>query len=438
MSTEALDPRRLVDQENGWIDRRIFSDPEIHEREMERVFARCWLFLAHESQIPKTGDFVTAYMGNDHVIVARKKDGGVAAFINSCSHRGNRICAASQGNARQFVCNYHGWAFGLAGELIGMPQMELYEQTPGFDKDRMGLTPVAQIDSYKGLIFATFDPEAPSLEDYLGDYRWYLDIVLDNDPGGTEFLDGCIKYDVACNWKLPAENFAGDSYHAQWTHNSAAMAIFGRGIAPRKLENTFHANTDGHCWGFGLDMIGNAAASGHRIVVDYWRGREAEIAARLGKLRSKMVGASSSANLFPNFGFLPGHSCFRVWQPTGPASMELRNWILVNRNMPDEVKDAYRRAAAFTFSPGGVFEMDDSENWENATRANRGTVTRRQRLYYGLGQNTREDHPDLPGQVYRNFFSDANQMAFYRRWADLMAADSWADVPGGREEMAAE
>ncbi len=436
--TSTLDPRSLIDADEGWIDRRIFSDPGLYELELERIFARCWLFLAHESQIPKTGDFVTAYMGRDHVIVVRKKDGGVAAFINSCSHRGNRICGASQGNARQFVCNYHGWAFGLEGELVGMPQKELYEATPGFDKSRMGLTRVAQIESYNGLIFATFDPEAPSLDDYLGDYRWYLDIVLDNDEGGTEFLDGCIKYDVACNWKLPAENFVGDSYHAQWTHNSAAMAIFGRGISPRKLENTFHATMNGHGWGFGLDMIGNAAASGHRIVTDYWRSRESAIAARLGKLRSKMVASSSSANLFPNFGFLPGHACFRVWQPMGPASMELRSWILVNRNMPAEVKDAYRQAAAFTFSPGGVFEMDDSENWENATRASTGVVTRRQRLYYGLGHNTREDHPDLPGRVYRNFFSDANQMAFYSRWADLMSAERWADVAEPSERDAAE
>ena len=82
--------------------------------------------------------------------------------------------------------------------------------------------------------------------------------------------------------------------------------------------------------------------------------------------------------------------------------------------------------------------MDDSENWENATRANKGVVTRRQRLYYGLGRNTEEDHPDMPGRVYRNFFSDANQMAFYRRWADLMAAERWADVPDRSQRMAAE
>jgi ethylbenzene dioxygenase alpha subunit len=141
-----------------------------------------------------------------------------------------------------------------------------------------------------------------------------------------------------------------------------------------------------------------------------------------------MVGSMSSVTVFPNFSFLPGQNTFRVWQPRGPQLIELHTWILVNRNAPAEIKEAYRKGAMLTFSPTGVFEMDDGENWEYATRANDGVVTRRQRLYYGLGNGSETSHPELPGQLFQGQVNDANQRAFLDRWAQLMAAPSWNDV----------
>lgn len=104
----SLDFPGLLDLENGWIDRRIFFDRDIYEAELERIFARCWLFVAHESQIAAPGDFLTTYMGEDAVIVARGRDRSINVFLNSCTHRGNRVCFAEAGRARSFVCNYHG------------------------------------------------------------------------------------------------------------------------------------------------------------------------------------------------------------------------------------------------------------------------------------------------------------------------------------------
>lgn len=141
-----------------------------------------------------------------------------------------------------------------------------------------------------------------------------------------------------------------------------------------------------------------------------------------------MVGSVSSVNVFPNFSFLPGQNTFRTWQPKGPHRTELHTWVLVNRNAPQEVKDAWRKGAMMTFSPSGVFEMDDGENWEHATRSNQGVVTRRQRLYYGLGSGTAIDHPELPGNVHRGQVNDANQRAFYRRWSQLVRAATWDDL----------
>jgi phenylpropionate dioxygenase-like ring-hydroxylating dioxygenase large terminal subunit len=146
----ATDVSQLVDTGNGMISRRIFIEPEIYQAELQRIFARCWLFLCHDSQIPRPGDFLTTYMGEDPVLVVRDTAGTVGAFLNVCRHRGNRLCRAEDGNAASFICAYHGWTFGNDGRLTAVPnRREAYHGA--LDLGDWGLIPVAQLESYKGL-----------------------------------------------------------------------------------------------------------------------------------------------------------------------------------------------------------------------------------------------------------------------------------------------
>ena len=210
-----------VDVDAGLVGRRIFVDDEIYRLELSRIFGRCWLYLAHESQIPNPGDFVGVNMGETPILVVRDRQGGIGAFINSCRHRGSAVCRADKGNAKSFVCPYHAWTYDLQGKLINVPGKEnLYHGA--LKTEDWGLSKVAKVESYLGLIFATFDPDAPSLDDFLGDMRWGLDLLL--MQGDFVAVPGVARWIMECNWKIAADNAIGDMYHGALTHRSAVLA----------------------------------------------------------------------------------------------------------------------------------------------------------------------------------------------------------------------
>src|ERR1700722_989126 len=209
-----------VDVERGTVSREIFSDPDIYQLELERIFGRAWNFMCHESQIPNPGDFFLNFIGEESVIATRDKKGGLQVLLNSCRHRGNAVCRAESGTARSFLCTYHGWTYDLEGKLIGVPgYKDLYHEK--LDREQWGLVKAAQVASYKGFVFATMDTEGPNLEDYLGKVgRLGLDLCAER--GGVVAFEGVQKNVMGCNWKMAVDNLF-DWYHPQLTHASAFM-----------------------------------------------------------------------------------------------------------------------------------------------------------------------------------------------------------------------
>src|SRR4030095_9856863 len=132
-----------VDTEKGFISREIFVDADLYKEELDKVFTRAWLFIGHESLIPKPGDFYTTRMGEESVILCRDKKGVVHAFLNSCRHRGMKVCRYEQGNTSIFTCPYHSWTYTTDGKLQGVPQYRsLYDGQ--LDRDANSLVSVAK------------------------------------------------------------------------------------------------------------------------------------------------------------------------------------------------------------------------------------------------------------------------------------------------------
>ena len=443
--------KSYVNAEDGLVSPHVFSSQEIYELELERVFGRTWLFLAHESQIPKAGDFFSTYMGADPVLVVRQKDGSVKAFLNYCRHRGMRVCRADLGNAKAFTCTYHGWAYNTAGDLVSVPSADdAYHNT--MDYPKWGLKQVTRLEQYKGFIFGCFDESVPSLDEYLGDMKFYFDFYFDRVEGGVEVVGGVTKTKMPANWKVAAEQFAGNSYHANYTHISALPTwkpnvlkrregvetaeegveeatttahILGEVQAGRQFASPF-----GHGSGFRtVPGMGFQATGGDPIIDEYEASIRPEMEARLGPIRARMNGLHST--IFPNFSWLNPVRTFRVWHPKGPNALECWSFVFVDKKAPEAVKQAIRTSTTGQFGPTGLAEMDDGENWGliAGNLGSHGPQIHKLDLHYGMGLGHEGTDPQFPGQVLKHIWGEMPQRVFYKRWSELMTSTAEWPMP---------
>jgi nitrite reductase/ring-hydroxylating ferredoxin subunit len=448
----------LVDVTTGQISREIFVNEEIYAEEQERIFARAWLFIGHESQIPNPGDYAAARMGEEAVILCRDRAGEVHVFLNSCRHRGMKVCRYDEGNTAVFTCPYHGWSYGTDGRLVGVPFFrEAYHST--LDRSQWGLVEVAQLAIYKGSVWATWDSAAPAFLEYLGDATRFLDLQLDGwdgREGQAEVLGGVQKWLIPCNWKFPAENFSGDTYH-NISHRSVDLAGIGpsgsgrRDMGERNVSRKLHVCIPdrGHqsiLYVLPKDELPPPAYQHSPIVGDYFRHCEEEKRKRRGE-GARLVGAPGE--VFPNTALLSRQPrTMAVWHPRGPNQTECWRWFYVDRDAPKEVKEFLRDYYIRYSGPAGMTEQDDMENWNYAHAASRGTIARRYPYNYDQGNGTAVRDYEyqglrVPGDVIditEVQSSEQPMRNLYRRWAEFMEADSWDELMTWRrnERAAAE
>ena len=218
---------------------RAYTDDEIHQRELERLFYNGhWCYVGLEAEIPNAGDFKRTVVGERSVIVTRTQDSSIAVVENVCAHRGVRFCRERSGNRKDFTCPYHQWNYDLKGNLIGVPfrrgvksEGKVRGGMPAdFDPKEHGLTQL-NVAVRNGVIFASFDHDLPSLEDFLGPtILGYFDRVFD---GRKLKILGYNKQRIPGNWKLMQENIK-DPYHPGLLHTW--FVTFGLWRADNKSE----------------------------------------------------------------------------------------------------------------------------------------------------------------------------------------------------------
>ncbi len=202
------------------VHRRVYTDPDIFDLEMERIWGATWIYIGHESQVPEPGDYVTLSYGKVPVVMVRDNNNDVHVLYNRCGHKGAKLVDKPCGKIPAFRCCYHGWRYRLDGKLLGVPHLQGYEGT-GFDKDDPQYSmQKLRYASYRGFVFATMNPDAPDLADWMGGAADVMDNLCDRAPEGeVEAAGGVLRYEHDCNWKMFIENL-NDTMHPMIVHRS--------------------------------------------------------------------------------------------------------------------------------------------------------------------------------------------------------------------------
>ena len=206
------------------VHRDLYISPELFELEQEHFFANTWNYIGHDSQLPKTGDYLSADIAGRPLMAVRHTDGSVRVMMNRCAHKGSRLVSAPCGNTGKFFrCPYHAWTFKTDGALLAIPLKNGYEGTALHDCEAAkGLTTVPNVKLYRGFIFVKLNDGGPDFETFFGDSLSSIDNMADRSPEGElEIAGGCLRFMHDCNWKMFVENL-NDTMHPMVAHESSA------------------------------------------------------------------------------------------------------------------------------------------------------------------------------------------------------------------------
>jgi len=419
-------PRDLVMVGDGRfrVHTQAYVSPEVFAQEMRQIFSTQWVYLAHSSELPAPGDYKTTHMGLQPVIVSRGDDGVVNVMLNRCVHRGAVVCRDQRGSANFFRCPYHGWVYGRDGKLTGV-SMRGGDNGYGADFEQPdGLKVVPRVDSYRGLIFASMDPEAPDLREYLGRATELIDGKLDQSPvGEIRLVSQPYVSRYQGNWKFAAENIV-DGYHFTFVH-AAFIKLQGKygsttgdfhvhqghsQSEERKYRTTGQSFATRH--GHGLNMKPNPTQV--QLVEEAFPEYHLQLQAQHGEDLATVLG-SNTASIFPNLGII--HHQIRTWRPIAPDVTEVTIYPYEVVGAPDEFNQGWLRSQERFYGPAGHGMPDDVEIFALNQQGLAADSVDWLILERGIGAEKQVDNGDYQGLAS----GETPQRGLWRKWKQVMA-----------------
>ena len=436
MTFDAAEIRSLV-KPNG-AHRRLYADPAIFELEMERIFDRTWIFVGHESQIEKSGDFVRSRLGRHDVVVTRHSDGHIHVLQNRCAHRGARFCSAERGNTQTFVCPYHAWSYNTDGSLQGIPHRQSYPASFDLDDPANHLFQAPRVDSYRGFVFASLAPTGPSLLEHLGDMTEAFDNIVDRAPDGVVTMsEHHFRLMYRGNWKLHHEN-GNDGFHPSFVHESSVDAARGApdeasaldgGLTLVQLrsnsrtvqeweETTKFSLPSGHSYGAGFYRGGVLAPKAEDAIRQTYR---AALETRHGPERTaEILGLDRFNNLiYPDIILNAQYQVMRVVHPVDVNRTIITSHYFRLGGAPDEIFERTVRYFTNLASPASMIYADDAAIFERCQAGFEDGG--KDWLDFSRGYGLDEHGPD--GMLFSGP-TEAPQRGQYARWLDYMTADA--------------
>ena len=401
------------------VHRDLYLDQELFELEMEHLFANTWIYVGHDSQVPKIGDYYATTIGAQPVIMVRDTADSIKVLYNRCPHKGTRLTGETCGNVgRFFRCPYHAWTFRLDGSLAGVPLKTGYDGT-GFSDGHAarGMTPVRHVHNYRGFVFAKLNDVGLGFEEFFGQALTSLDNMIDRSPvGKLEVAGGVLRYMHDCNWKMLVENQT-DTCHPMIAHQSSAgtaidvwkgapagakkpMAV--EIYAPFMSSYEFFQTMGIRVWdnGHGHTGVSHSIHSDYSAVPGYFE----QMVAAYGEARAKAILDENRHNTvyFPNVMLKGPIQLLRLFKPIAANKTLVESWTYRLVGAPDMLLERTVMYNRLINAPTSVVGHDDLEVYERAqaglasngnewvniqrlyARRRAGTAQRRHRRHVGM------------------------------------------------------
>jgi phenylpropionate dioxygenase-like ring-hydroxylating dioxygenase large terminal subunit len=432
MNSEQLTNLVRPDRVHG----RVYTDPQIFDLEMKRLWRKTWLFGCHESQIPATGDFFTTTLAKQPIIFTRCADGTIAALYNRCVHRGTLLCNQMSGNARILQCPYHGWSYRCDGTLAGIPYKSAYSQEFLGSAD-LNLARVPNVGQYRGFVFVRFSAEGVPFDEFVTQLRSGIDSLLDRSPTGDIHVAGLHRYNYAGNWKLQIENGV-DEYHPFFAHASTVnkegrqirrtygdvegkFAERGDEDAATVSRSVFDDTAKVRRFRYGQSCLttedDKERLSDDLLIPEYRKilvERHGEARVREIEDETRILNAVFYPNLILR---VTGNLHIRVIKPIAVDQTEVWVWPLVYTGVSDEMRRGIIRYGNMHTSSSSFVQSDDLEVFERAHAGMLAEAPEWVLLARGLGQET---PGKLPGEGVAEGTWESGMRTQFEHWKNLM------------------